>query len=287
MKPTTTKNKRNWKKYNQSLINRGRLDIWIAEDMETWWYSQGKQTYSNQCIELILTLKFIYHLPLRATIGLTQSILNYHGLEYLQIPDIATLSRRARTLNIQVKKKKKDKIVLIVDSTGLKVYGEGEWKVRKHGWNYRRTWKKLHIGIDVDGEVRTLCMSTSQAHDVRYGKDMLQQEDTPIDTFSGDGAYDSDDIYTLCTEKGIARVLIPPRKNTKLSNDHHPLKQDNLRLPRAEWKKQSGYHRRSLVETHMYRHKQILSPYLSFRSEASQYTEIVLKTNILNKMLDL
>ena len=282
---TKSKNKRNWKKYNQSLIKRGRIDIWIADDVKEWWYGTGKQIYSNRCIELILTLKFVFHLPLRATIGLIQSILTYNDLEYLDVPDIATLSRRAKTLNVQVKKKKKDKIVLIVDSTGLKVYGEGEWKVRKHGYNYRRTWKKLHVGIDADGEVRALCMSSSNAHDTHYGEQLLQQEKSKITAFYGDGAYDSDVIYTLCEEKGIPQVFVPPRKNTRRDKQHHKLKQENLKIPRDEWKKQSGYHTRSLVETHMYRHKQILSQYLSFRTEASQYTEIVIKTNILNRML--
>ncbi len=281
---TTPKHKRNWKKYNSSLTKRGRIDIWVGENREAWWYGNGRQVYSDQSIELILTLKFVYHLPLKAVIGLMTSLFEMNDIE-VSIPDYTTVSRRARNLTIPLRKQNKKSITLLVDSTGLKVHGEGEWKVRKHGWNYRRTWKKLHVGIDIDGEVRAIIMSSSKAHDAFYGEQLLLQEKTHVHTFSGDGAYDSMSLYMLLEARSVQRVFIPPRKNTNRTKEHHPLKQQNLLLSRETWKKESGYHIRSLVETHMWRHKQILSPYLDFRTEASQRTEILIKTNILNKML--
>jgi len=249
-----------------------------------WWYSNGKQTYSDQCIEFILTLKFVYHLPLRAVIGFVQSIFLMNSM-VVSIPDYTTVSRRAKKIKVSLRKKKKDTVALLVDSTGLKVYGEGEWKVRKHGVGYRRTWKKLHVGVDTDGEVRSVAMSHIHAHDVRYAESLILQETTPVTMFAGDGAYDSTALYQLLEARGVDEILIPPQKNSIVSEKNHHRRNTIITQGIDTWKKQSLYHQRSKAETHMYRHKQLLSPYLDMRNDQSQLNEIRIKCNILNKML--
>jgi len=275
-----------WNQYNQSLINRGRLNIWIDENITDWWYGHGKHTYSDQCIELILTLKAVYNLPLRATIGFIQSILEYNGI-FVSVPDYSTVSRRAKRLVIPLRKKSKKQVSLLIDSTGLKVFGEGEWKVRKHGYSKRRTWKKLHVCIDTDFEIRSVCMSHSSRYDGIMIDDLLNQEQGNITEFYGDGAYDTNPVYMSLAGRCVNEVYIPPRKNSVLTERTHPYKQQNMQIPRDVWKKQTKYHKRSLVETHMFRHKQLLSPYLSFRNDKAQQTEVMIKCNILNKLLEI
>ena len=182
-------NNRNWKKYNSSLKNRGNINIWIKdiENINEWWYEdKGRNIYSNKTIEFILTLKFLYRLPLRNVIGFMESIflLNNININKISIPDYSTLSRRAKKIKVKLNKNlNKDNIYLIVDSTGLKVFGEGEWKVRKHGYNYRRTWRKLHIAIDKNFEVRAVSLTNNDIHDSYVVDEILKQEGSKINTF--------------------------------------------------------------------------------------------------------
>jgi hypothetical protein len=145
---------RNWKAYNQALKQRGSLTIWLEQDTIAAWKNQERNglpgrdhTYAETAILTILTLKAVFHLPLRATEGLTASILQLARIE-LPIPDYSTLSRRRKTLEVPLVVERREVRHIVVDSSGLKVYGEGEWKVRKHGWSKRRTWRKIHIGVD-------------------------------------------------------------------------------------------------------------------------------------------
>lgn len=217
-----------WNQYNQSLINRGKLTVWIDENITDWWYGNGKYVYSDQCIELILTLKAVYNLPLRATIGFVESIFEYNGI-HVSVPDYTTISR-AKKLVVSLKKKPKNYVSLLVDSTGLKVFGEGEWKVRKHGYSKRRTWKKLHVCIDTDLEIRSVCMTHSKRYDGVVIDELLKQEQSSITEFYGDGAYDTNPVYMSLAGRGVGEVCIPPRKNSVLTERTHPYKQHNMQI---------------------------------------------------------
>jgi Transposase DDE domain len=144
---------RNWKEYDTALVRRGSLSLWVEEATLRAWRSQGPTqrgaqfVYSDLAIECLLTLRAVYHLTLRATEGFARSLFGMMGLD-LEIPDHTTLSRRAATVPITLPKRAEGPLHLILDSTGLKVYGEGEWKVRQHGYSKRRTWLKLHLAID-------------------------------------------------------------------------------------------------------------------------------------------
>ena len=133
---------KNWSEYNKALIKRGSLTLWISDDIGDWWNGEGHDTYSDKAIETSLVLKAIYRLPLRATVGMIQSIFQLSGIK-LSTPDYTTMSRRGKKSNVVLRSSGKNSTDIILDSTGAKVFGEGEWKVRKHGWGKRRTWKKF------------------------------------------------------------------------------------------------------------------------------------------------
>ena len=287
---------RNWKQYNESLVHRGSLIVWIPDDVEYIWYAvSGRNTYQDTAINIILTLKSLYNLPLRATEGFVQSVFGLAGLS-LQVPDYTTLSRRAGTLNVTLNTVRKETVNFIADSTGGKVYGEGEWKVRKHGWCKRRTWKKIHIGIDTDGEIRAVVTTENNIHDATPIDDLLNQETQQIDGFWGDGAYDAAPVYMSLVAHDIHGIHIPPHKNAQIrfraSTTSPPyVRDENIRgirkLGRATWKRTSGYHTRSLVENTMYRYKTAFGERISFRTKDNQHTEVMVKCNILNKFREL
>lgn len=281
---------KNWGTYNKALIQRGSLTLWISVDIETWWYGAGHDTYSDKAIETMLTIQSIHRLPLRATVGFVQSIFQLAGV-HLSVPDYTTLSRRAETLCIPLRVSRKEVTDMILDSTGVKVFGEGEWKVRKHGWSKRRTWKKIHIGIDSLGEVRAVEVTGSDTHDCTAVNDILEQEQSPLTDFYGDGAYDTWGTYHSLLAHGVSGFHIPPQKNAKIHMHGNTKKtpyprDENLRAirksTRKRWKETSGYHTRSLGETVMYRYKTTFGGHMSFRRDARQKNEVMVKCNILN-----
>ena len=276
---------RNWSEYNKSLMKRGSLDLWLSEDIESWWYGNGKDTYSDKTIEFMITMQMIYQLPLRQVVGFVRSLFKQSDID-LVVPDYTTISRRMKKLSVTLQKKPKDITDIIVDSTGIKVYGEGEWKVRKHGWNYRRTWKKVHIGIDSLGEIRMVSMTHSDTHDSVPVKSLLKQEEAWITDFYGDGAYDSSELYRYLEKRNTVGYHIPPQHNAQITSKGHHQRNQHIRdiqaTDRDTWKQNSGYHTRSLSETTMYRYKTIFGQHMKYRSENSQHNEVIIKCNILN-----
>lgn len=188
------------------------------------------------------------------------------GIE-LNVPDHSTLSRRLSKLSVELPVVPKDKAVhVVVDSTGVKVYGEGEWKVRIHGVGKRRTWRKLHLGVDEGtSEILSAMVTTNDVADCEVLAEVLEQIDQEIEQVSGDGGYDTKGCYNTITQRG-AKATIPPRSNAKIQQHGnskalpHP-RDENLRrvrqVGRKQSQKESGYHRRSLSETAMFRLKTI------------------------------
>lgn len=184
----------------------------------------------------------------------------------------------------------------MVDSTGIKVYGEGEWKTRQHGISKRRTWRKLHLGIDeASGEILAAVVSTNNVHDAAVLKDLVEGAGADIEQVSADGAYDQMDCYDVIEQQG-ATAAIPPRKNAKIQHHGnckappHP-RDENLRLirkrGRSAWKKRIGYHRRSIAETTMFRHKAAFGGKVRSRRFDNQAVEILLQCAALNRMIQL
>ena len=282
----------NWGAYNRGLINRGNLMILVDwEDIERIWEAEKTRkngspfVYSDTAIEITLTIGALFNLPLRQTQGCVTSLFSLMGLPY-EVPSYATLSRRGERLNVKISTKPKDSIILAIDSTGLKLYGEGEWKVRKHGYSKRRTWKKFHIGIDLDGEIRSLSVTDSKTHDTTQAKDLFCENMTG---FLGDGAYDNKKIYQALEDRGITDIRIPPRKNADTWSGP-PLRNLHvarmLRTSQKQWKEEVNYHQRSHVEVTMFRYKNAFSEKLKARKEATQQAEITLRCNLLNWFRD-
>lgn len=295
---------RNWKEYNQALVDRGSILFWINEEAIKNWEDQHKtgkrgkpRTFSNTAIETALTLAQVFHMPLRTTEGFLKSILHKLGVS-AQVPDYSTLSIRSHDLPIQIRVRPitHESLHIVVDSTGIKVYGEGEWKVRMHGWSQRRTWRKLHIGADeitgdiLLGEVTGNDVADSEVFGSLLNQLPLQQ---PIDQVSADGAYDRRVCYTALKERQVPHVAIPPQHNAKIwqhgnTQGERLVRDENLRrirkVGRKQWKIEGDYHRRSLSETGMFRLKTIFGDRVSARMFATQRTQLLIRCKALNRM---
>lgn len=289
---------RNWKQYNDALVRRGSLTLWIERDtLDAWHYQgptqQGSQfQYSDTAIECLLTLRAVYHLTLRATEGFAGSLSELMDQD-LPVPDSSSLCRRAKTLRSTLPRKATGPLHLVLDSTGLKVYGEGEWKVRKHGYSKRRTWLKLHLAVDPEThEIQAALVSEPGVTDAEAVPDLRKQVDNPVKAAEADGAYDQQVVYDTLKECG-ARAVIPPRRDAKIrrhGNSAGPRldRDEHLRrirqIGRRAWKEESGYHKRSLGETAMFRMKTLFGDEVSSRGLAQQAIEMGIRCRAMNIM---
>jgi IS5 family transposase len=274
--------------------------MWIDEAVVSAWRTTEPtgnrghpRLYSDTAIETMATLQEIYHLGLRQTEGLMASIGELLHLE-VAIPDYSTLSRRRATLEIaRPRTRGNEALHVVVDSTGVKVFGEGEWKVRQHGYTYRRTWRKGHLGIDeASGEIVAAVVTTNNAHDSQVLPDLLAQVDEEIRQVSGDGAYDRRTCYEAIRTRH-AQATIPPQRNAKIwqhgnTKAERLARDENLRrirqVGRAAWKRERGYHRRSLAETTMFRLKTIFSDRVTAHGFAGQAAQLLVRCAALNRM---
>lgn len=294
---------RNWSQYNKALVQRGSLTVWISEDVLSAWHNQtrtgrrGKPAdYTDIAILCMATLEEVYGLPLRATEGLTRSVVKLLGVE-LSVPDYTTLCRRRRTLSVELPRlRKSEPLHMVVDSTGIKVYGEGEWKVRQHGYSRRRTWRKLHLGVDeATHEFVAVVVTTNDFKDSQLLEDLLAQVADEIKQVSADGAYDSRNCYDAIRDRK-ARAAIPPQKRAKIwqhgnTKAERHIRDENLReirrKGRREWKRESGYHRRSLAETQVFRVKMIFGERVRARKFEGQAAQMLVRCATLNRMTHL
>ena len=294
---------RNWSEYNAGLKQRGSLTFWIDELVLQEWvdpYLSGKPGasvyYSDVAILTMATVKAVYRLAGRQCQGFLESIFELLGIE-LSVPDHSTLSRRVGKLEVALPVVPKEGARhVVVDSTGVKVYGEGEWKTRQHGVSKRRTWRKLHLGVDeATGEILAAVVTTNDVHDGEVLNDLLEQIEGEIEQVSTDGAYDHSHCYDEIAERG-AKPVIPPRKDAVIwqhgncKAPPHP-RDENLRYirkhGRKKWKRDANYHRRSLAETTMFRFKAIFGGNLSSRKFDNQAVELFIKCAALNRMIQI
>jgi hypothetical protein len=300
----TTKKKqqyriRNWRDYNKALVSRGSLTLWLDSRAIDKWLDQGtparrgrRRTYSDLAVECSLMLREVYHLPLRSTQGLIHSVMRLLGVK-LSAPDYSTLSRRARLLELSLPAPATKTIAhLVIDSSGLKVYGEGEWKVRVHGADKRRTWRKLHIAMDASTHQLTAALITDKDFlDRNALAGLLRRTAGEVRAVCADGAYDFEQCYRAIKEREAA-ALIPPRRDAVIRGKS-PFEQrdENLRgirkRGRKRWKERSGYHRRSLVECAFFRLKTLFSDRLRSRRVETQTAEAVLRCAAMNRMTNL
>ncbi len=293
----------NWRKYNESLVQRGSITFWFSDDVIDQWEHANDEpkvghpfVYSDRAMESLLMLRELFRLPYRQTEGLGRSLIRLMQVD-VAIPDFTSLAKRAAKLEIALDvADRQGPIHVVVDSTGLKVFGEGEWKTRKHGVSKRRTWRKLHLAVNPDTqEIEAEVLTENSGHDADQVEDLLEQIQTAIDSCAGDGAYDQWKVYETLVAEQI-EPIIPPRRNAKVqqhgNSSQSPLERDEAireirRVGRKQWKKDVGYHRRSLAETAMYRIKCCFGPMLKNRKLENQCTEARLRCKILNRFTHL
>jgi hypothetical protein len=289
---------RNWRDYNSALVRRGSLTLWVEQGTVNRWHDTAapvrrgrRRFYSDLAITCALTLREVYHLPLRSTQGLVRSVLRLLDSD-MPAPHYSTLSRRAASLEVKLPRRSEGPLHLAVDSTGLKLYGEGEWKVRLHGKEKRRTWRKLHLLIDHrTQEAVALSMTDKDTLDRRELPGLLSEVEGEVTEVLGDGAYDFRDCYKAIHASG-ARSVIPPQARARVRSgaefgDRNAAVLRGREVGRDEWKKEAGYHRRSLAETAMMRMKTIFPDRLRAREWKRQETELRLRCATLNRMTGL
>src|SRR4051794_14330786 len=293
----------NWAEYDAALRQRGSLTVWFTDEAIAAWHAEPRTTpggqphYSALAITTALTLKAVFRLALRQTEGLIGSIIGLLGLD-LSVPDHTTLSRRAETLEVPRPRsgRNAEPVHLLVDSTGLKLCGPGEWLVEKHGTKARRSWRKLHIGRDADtGQIVAATLTTHDVDDGSQVGPLLDQVDGPIASFTGDGAYDQDGVYASVAESHpAAAVIVPPRSTAvpSATAETAPTQRDrHLELiaekGRMAWQMASGYTNRARAEATIGRYKRVIGDGLRSHTDERRATEMDVAVQVLNRMLEL
>ena len=293
----------NWRDYDASLKRRGDLLVWVSEDVIAGWKAQprttpgGQAVYSPLAIQTALSLRAVFHMPLRQTEGLLGSLLRLLEVK-LSVPDHTTLSRRGKTLKVarapRIAKETDGPLHLIVDSTGLKFHGPGEWTIEKHGTKRRKSWRVFHLGTDAQtGEIVAHLLTSKEADDAHQVGRLLDQLDEPLAAFLGDGAYDREVATSAILQRHPdASIIVPPLKTAVLSEHAQtdPTQRDRHLLEigkhgRSGWQKHSGYTVRSRVENSIGRFKQVLGESLRSKDHRNQATEIDIAVHVLNRML--
>jgi Transposase DDE domain len=293
---------KNWAEYDKALRDRGDIVLWISQDaIDAWTPPQtGKRgaqlVYADVAIETALAFRLLFHLALRQTEGFLGSILRLMGVD-LPCPDHTTLSRRNATVEVRrkVDRAPQGSVCVIVDSTGLKVCGQGEWHVQKHGEKKAKRWKKLHIGVDDQGQIVASTVSESNEQDPSQVPELLDQIDQEIDRFIADGIYDQQPVYAAVEDHSPGvRIIIPPRKDAVLSSTARssPTQRDEHlsaieKDGRFTWKRTSGYYAQAHAENAFSRFKRTFGDRLRAKRDESQEREAAIACELLNRMREL
>jgi len=303
--PRQTHKVTNWPAYDVSLRQRGSLTVWFTAEAIAAWHAAPRTTrggqpwYSALAILTALTLRAVFRLAYRQAEGLIGSVVGLLGLT-LPVPDHTTLSRRAATLEVPRPQRsgggETEPMHLLVDSTGLKLCGAGEWLIEKHGTRRRRSWRKLHLGVDADtGQIVAAVLTDKETDDGAQVGPLLDQVDGPVASFTGDGGYDQEGVAAAVAGRHPeAAVIVPPRstavpsetaKTAPTQRDRHL--QCIAEHGRAAWQKASGYTTRARVEATIGRFKQVIGDGLRSRTDQRRVIEVEVAAHALNRMLEL
>jgi hypothetical protein len=280
----------NWREYDAGLRQRGSLTVWFTDEAVQAWRAEPRTTrggqpwYSPLAILTALTLRAVFRLPFRQTEGLIGSVIGLLGLD-LAVPDHTTLCRRAETLEVPRPRRRGDgePVHLLVDSTGLKLCGAGEWLVEKHGTRTRRSWRKMHFGVDADtGRIVAATLTDRDVDDASQVGPLLDQVMGSVASFTGDGAYDQEGVYAGVGERHPdAAVVVPPRSTAVPSDtaETAPTQRDRhiqliAETGRMGWQTAAGYNIRARIEATMGRFKQVIGDGLRSRTDQRRATEV-------------
>lgn len=287
---------KNWSEYNASLKRRCSLTVWFDKDLEWQARPSGKQgrqqCYSDAAIQFCLQIKCLFKLPLRQSMGMIESLMVLAGIKQA-LPNFSTISRRQKNLVVDIHYTRSGEggLHLLVDSTGIKFLGEGEWKRKQYGSEYNRQWRKVHLGIDAKTlQIHAALVTDNGIGDAPVLPDLLAQIPLSerLTSVSGDGAYDTKACHKAIADRG-AEAIIPPRKNAQLwkktknqgEKNRNEAVRANRYLGRKLWKQLSGYHQRSLVETKMHCFKRLGDRLMAMTFDR-QNTELLIRVAILN-----
>jgi Transposase DDE domain len=291
----------NWPAYESGLRRRGDVTFWLDETALSGWRAPrrssrgGQPIYADMAIEVVLTLRLVFHLALRQVEGFTRSVLRLLGLQ-IAVPDHSTLSRRGRGFaGRQPRAARHDRPVhVVLDSTGLQVFGQGEWDAEKHGRKPRR-WRKLHLAVDAEtGEIVAHVLTDKDGGDITQVPALLATVEGRIASVVADGAYDGEVVYREAAARQRdppVDVVIPPRSSSVVTTktDCNTTRDRHVQLiaekGRMAWQKATGYGRRSLVETAIGRYKHIIASALRARSDDGQGGEVAIAVHALNRMI--
>ncbi len=286
----------NWSAYNAALRRRGSLLVWLDREMEWLAPASGRpgrpRTFSDAAIQFCLSIKVLFGLALRQSIGMVESLLKLAGLEDWPVPDYSTLCRRQKTVAIQIPfRRSGGALNLLVDSTGVKMRGDGEWQVRRHGASRRRQWRKVHLAMDTaTGDIRAVEFTPSHQGDSPVLPDLLDQipEGEQIGTVTADGAFDTRRCHTAIIERG-ATAIIPIRKNGRpwkedcsAARTRNEILRASRHFGRALWKRLTGYHARSRIEAQIRRLK-AFGDRIASREPDRQTAEIHTRIALMNR----
>jgi len=289
--------------YDAARRQHGSLTVWFTDEAIEGWRAElrtttgGQPWYSPLTIQTALTLRVVFRLARRQTEGLIGSVIGLLGLE-LRVPDHSTLNRRAKTLEVPRPQPRRDgdPLHLLVDSTGLRLCGAGEWLQEKHGTKVRRSWRKPHIGLNAgSGQIVAASLTTKEVDDGAEVGPLLDQITGAVASFTGDGGYDQDRVYASVAEHHPeAAVVIPPRATAVPSDTAAtaPTQRDGHLKHIAEHgrmarQKASGYTTRARAEAAISRFKQVIGDGLRPRTDERRATEVDIAVHALNCMLEL
>ena len=288
----------NWASYDRALVRRGDITVWLSPAAIAAWEPDGTGTrgaqrkYSDLAIESALTLRLLFHLPLRQAEGFLTSLFMLMGLD-LRSPDHTTLSRRGQHLDLTLRPvPRRAGLHLVIDSTGLSIVGEGEWAAAKHGGRGTRGWKKLHVGVDHTGVIVAHALTDATGDDATTGVELIEAVNDDITRVTADAAYDTVDFYEAAGARG-ATVVVPPTKTARVSR-RRPRSSARDRtitkvksIGRRQWKKTSRYHQQARVGNAFFRYKSIIGDGLRARTPGGRTVEVLLACNMLNAMTDM
>jgi len=286
----------NWPSYDRGLVGRGSLTVWFSTDAINAWTPKqtgrrgGQRRYSDVAVQTALHLRLLLGLPWRQTEGLLQSLVELVGLD-LDVPDHTTLSRRSRDLATDLRRSPPSgPIHLIVDASGLKVLGQGEWAAAKYGGR-RMGWRKLHLAVDQHGRIVAAELTDNDVADACVFPALLDMVEGKVVRVTADGAYDRRDVYDAAGKRG-AYVVVPPQRRAVVSGDPVLRTRDRhirriARVGRARWRREKGQHRQARAENTFYRYKRNFGPSLRARDPMAQRSEVMAACSLLNWMSSL
>jgi Transposase DDE domain len=293
----------NWPEYDRALQRRGSLTVWVTPEALAAWHPpktgrRGRSPrYAAIAIETGHLLRLAFGRPWRQTEGLLRSLATLLGVE-IGIPDHTTFARRSPGLalaNSLAQAQACGPVHVVIDATGLKVHGAGEWLAETRGERGRRSWRKLHLAVDPEsGEILASELTTTEEGDAALVGPLLEQITGPIASVTADGAYDGEPVYRAVSARQPeppAAVIIPPRATAVPSPTAGtaPTQRDrHIRMIRDRgrlgWQRAVGYGRRSLGETAVFRYKAIIGRGLRARTLPAQKTEARVACSVLNRM---